>query len=154
MKWRRQWQPTPVLLPGKSHGQRSLVGYSPWGREESDMTEQLYFHFPLPCTGEGNGKPLQCSSLENPRDWGAWWASVYGVAQSWTRPKRLSSSSSLVKRIKKMEISGWAVPMDLRQLRETVLCSLLPSALPQCTASASVGKDVLIPKTPEDGSVR
>ena len=44
MSWRRQWQPTPVLLPGKSHGQRSLVGCSPWGREESDMTEQLHFH--------------------------------------------------------------------------------------------------------------
>ena len=44
MTWRRQWQPTPVLLPGKSHGQKSLVGCSPWGHEESDMTEQLHFH--------------------------------------------------------------------------------------------------------------
>ena len=43
--WRRQWQPTPVLLPGKFHGQRSLVGYSPWGRRESDITEWLHFHF-------------------------------------------------------------------------------------------------------------
>ena len=82
--WRRQWHPTPVLLPGKSHGRRSLVGCSPWGREESDMTERLPFHFSLFCTGEGNGNPLQCSCLENPRDRGAWWASVYGVAQSWT----------------------------------------------------------------------
>ena len=57
--------PTPVLLPGKSHGQRSLVGYSPWGREESDMTEQLHFHFSLSCIGEGNGNPLQYSCLEN-----------------------------------------------------------------------------------------
>ena len=65
---RRQWQPTPVLLPGKSHGQRSLVGYSPWGREESDMTERLHFHFSLSCIGEGDGNPLQCSCLENPRD--------------------------------------------------------------------------------------
>ena len=64
----QQWQPTPVLLPGKSHGWRSLVGYSPWGREESDTTEQLHFHFSLSCTGEGNGNPLQCSCLENPRD--------------------------------------------------------------------------------------
>ena len=92
---RRQWHPTPVLLPGKSHGWRSLVGCSPWGREESDMTEQLPFHFSLSCTGEGNDNPLQCSCLENPRDGGAWWAAVYGVAQSRTRLKRLSSSSSI-----------------------------------------------------------
>ena len=91
---RRQWHPTPVLLSGKSHGQRSLVGCSPWGREESDMTERLHFHFSLSCIGEGNGNPLQCSCLENPRDGGAWWAAVYGVAQSRTRLKRLSSSSS------------------------------------------------------------
>ena len=58
------------------------------------MSEQLHFHFSLSCTGEGNGSPLQCSCLENPRDGGAWWAAVYGVAQSWTRLKRLSSSSS------------------------------------------------------------
>ena len=43
--WRRKWQSTPAPLPGKSHGQRSLIGYSPWGRKESDTTEQLYFHF-------------------------------------------------------------------------------------------------------------
>ena len=92
--WRRQWHPTPVLLPGKSHGQRSLVGYNSWGREESDMTERLHFHFSLSCIGEGNGNPLQCSCLENPRDRGSWWAAVYGVAQGWTRLKRLSSSSS------------------------------------------------------------
>ena len=65
---RRQWHPTPVLLPGKSHGWRSLVGRSPWGREESDMTEWLHFHFSLSSIGEGNGNPLQCSCLENPRD--------------------------------------------------------------------------------------
>ena len=94
--WRRQWHPTPVVLPGKSHGQRSLVGCSPWGREESDTTEQLHFHFSLSCVGEGNGNPLQCSCLENPRDGGAWWAAVSGVAQSRTQLKRLSSSSSVV----------------------------------------------------------
>ena len=60
--------PTPVLLPGKSHGWGSLVGCSPWGLEESDMTERLHFHFSLSCIGEGNGNPLQCSCLENPRD--------------------------------------------------------------------------------------
>ena len=91
---RRQWQPTPVLLPGKSHGGRNLVGCSPWGLEESGTTERLHFHFSLSCTGEGNGNTLQCSCLENPRDGGAWWAAVSGVAQSQTRLKRLSSSSS------------------------------------------------------------
>ena len=72
----------------------TLVGCSPWGREESDTTEHLHFHFSLSCIGEGSGGPLQCSCLENPRDGGAWWAAVYGVAQSRTRLKRLSSSSS------------------------------------------------------------
>ena len=65
-QWRRQWHPTPVLLPGKSHGQRSLVGCSPWGRKELDTTERLHVHFSLSCTGEGNGNPLQCSCLEIP----------------------------------------------------------------------------------------
>ena len=87
------WHPSPVLLPGKSHGQRSLVGYSPWGLKESDMTERLHYHFSLSRIGEGNGNPLQCSCLENPRDGGAWWAAIYGVAQSRTRLKRLSSST-------------------------------------------------------------
>ena len=94
LRQRRQWHPTPVLLPGKSHGRRSLVGCSPWGREESDTTERLGFHFSLACIGKGNGNPLQCSCLENPRDGEAWLAAVYGVAQSQTRLKRLSSSSS------------------------------------------------------------
>ena len=56
---KRQWQPTPVLLPGKSHGWRSLVGCSAWGRKESDTTERLDFHFSLSCIGVGNGNPLQ-----------------------------------------------------------------------------------------------
>ena len=97
LTWRRQWHPTPVLLPGRSHGRRSLVGCSPWGREESDTIERLHFHFSLSCIGEGNGNPLQCSCLENPRDGGAWWAAIYGVAQSRTLLKRLSSSSSLTR---------------------------------------------------------
>ena len=92
--WRRQWHPTPVLLLGKSHGRRSLVGCSPWGRWESDTTEWLHFHFSPSCIGEGDGNPLQCSCLENPRDGGAWWAAIYGISQSRTRLKRLSSSSS------------------------------------------------------------
>ena len=91
---RRQWHPTPVLSPVKSHGWRSLVGCSPWGRYESNTTERLHFHFSVSCIGRGIGNPLQCSCLENPRDGRAWWAAVYGVAQSRTRLKRLSSSSS------------------------------------------------------------
>ena len=95
--WRRQWQPTPVLLPGKSHGWRSLVGcrlWGPWGRwvGHNWATD---FHLSLSCIGEGNGNPLQCSCLENPKDSGAWWAAIYGVAQSWTWLKQLSSSSSM-----------------------------------------------------------
>ena len=87
------WHPTPVFLPGESHGQRSLVRCSPWGCEESDTSERLHFHFSLSCIGEGNGNPLQCSCLENPRDREAWWAAIYGVTQSWARLKWLSSSS-------------------------------------------------------------
>ena len=75
---RRQWHPTPALLPGKSHGWRSLVGCSPWGRKESGTTEATSLS--LSCVGEGNGNPLQCSCLENPRDRGAWWAAIYEVA--------------------------------------------------------------------------
>ena len=91
---RRQWHPTPVLLPEKSHGWRNLVGCSPWGRKESDTTEWFHFHFSLACIGEGNGNPLQCSCLENLRDGGAWWAAVYGDAQSRTRLKRFGGGSS------------------------------------------------------------
>ena len=83
---RRRWHPTPVLLPGKSHGRRSLVGCHPWGHKESDTTEQLDFHFSLSCIGEGNGSPLQCSCLENPRDGGAWWLPSMGshrVGHDW-----------------------------------------------------------------------
>ena len=105
-------QPSPVLLPGKPHGQRSLAGCSPWGRWELDTTEQPHFHFSLSCIGEGNSNPLQYSSLENPRDGGAWWAAVYSVAQSWTRLRRLSSSSS----------SYW---VDNRCLNQVMLCQRL-----------------------------
>ena len=114
---RRQWHPTPVLLPGKSHGWRSLVGCGPWGRKESDMTERLHFHFSLSCIGEGNGNPLQCSCLENPRDGGAhnprngeaWWAAVYGVTQSQTRLELLSSSSSQYNDMIRSLILFWLV---------------------------------------------
>ena len=81
LAWKIPW----MEEPGRLQSMGSL---------ELDTTEWLPFHFSLSCIGEGNGKPLQCSCLENPRDGGAWWAAVYGVAQSWTRLKRLSSSSS------------------------------------------------------------
>ena len=80
LAWRIPWTEKPV-------------GYSPWGLEESDMTEWLHFHFSLSCIEEGNGNPLQYSSLENPRDRGAWWAAIYGVIQSQTWLMQLSSSS-------------------------------------------------------------
>ena len=78
--WRRKWQPTPVLLSGKSHGQRSLVGCSPQGLEESDTTEQLHFHFSLSCIGEGNGNPLP--------------AFLPGESQGWWEPRGLPSLGS------------------------------------------------------------
>ena len=84
--------PHSSTLAWKIHGQRSLVSYSPWGCEESDTTERLHFHFSLSCIGEGNGNPLQCSCLENPRE--AWWAAIYGISQSRTRLKQLSSSNN------------------------------------------------------------
>ena len=112
-----------VSLPGgfPSHVWKSLVGYSPWGRTELDTTERLHFHFSLSCTGEGNGNPLQCSCLENPRDRGAWWSAVYGVAQSRTQLKRLSSSSSSSSQVKAAvqlrgrvsELSSLACPQGL-----------------------------------------
>ena len=85
LAWKIPWMEEAAVL---------LVGCSPWGHEESDTTEQLHFDFSLSCIGEGNGNLLQNSCLENPRDGGVWWAAVYGVAQSQTRLKQLSSSSS------------------------------------------------------------
>ena len=85
--------PHSSTLPWKIPWMEEKVGCSPWDCEESDMTEWLHFHFLLSCIGEGNGNPLQCSCLQNPRDRGTWWAAVYGVTQSWTRLKQLSSSS-------------------------------------------------------------
>ena len=76
--------PHSSTLAWKIPWTEDLVGCSPWGREELDMTERLHFDFSLSCIGERNGNPLQYSRLENPRDGGAWWAAVYGVAQSRT----------------------------------------------------------------------
>ena len=89
------------------------MGCSPRGSYESDTTEQLHFHFSLSCIGEGNSNPLQCSCLESPRDGGAWWAAVYGVAQSWTRLKRLSSSSSRSRKCSGTEDKGFADDLKL-----------------------------------------
>ena len=83
-----------LLLSGKIPWTEEPGRLQSMGSQKLDMTERLHFHFSLSCIGEGNDNPLQCSCLENPRDGGAWWAAVYGVAQSWTRLKRLSSSSS------------------------------------------------------------
>ena len=87
---RRKWQPTSVFLPRESCGQKSLVGCCPWCRQSQTRLKRLSMHA---CIREGNGSPLQCSCLENPRDRGPWWAAVCGVEQSRTRLKRLSSSS-------------------------------------------------------------
>ena len=89
----RQWHPTPVLLPGKI----------PWTEEPGRLQSMGSLRVghdwatSLSHIGEVDGTPIQCSCLENPRDGGAWWAAVYGVAQSWTRLKRLSSSSKIQK---------------------------------------------------------
>ena len=88
---RRQWHPTPVFFPGKAHGRRTLVGCSPWGHSESDMTEQLHFHFSLSCVGEGNGNPFQCSCLENPGNRGASRATVHRVKKIQTQLKWLNT---------------------------------------------------------------
>ena len=134
--WRRKWQPTPVLLPGQSHGWRSLVGYSPCSCWESDRTERFHFHFALSCIGEGNGNPLQYSCLVNPRDRGTWWAAVYGVAQSQTRLKRLSSSSSSaelhVVTKSRTRLSHWT-ELNWRHIRSYCShCSVTKSCLTPC----------------------
>ena len=121
---RRHWHPTPVLLPGKSHGWSSLMGRSPWGHYKLDTTERLHFHLSLACTGEGNGNPLQCSCLENPRDGRASSAAIYGVAQSRTRLKRLSSSSF------KMHQLAWQYFLAVLSLWVCFLFFLLPLPLP------------------------
>ena len=122
---RRQWHPTLVLLPGKSRGRRSLVGCSPWCH--SSLTRlRLHFHFSLSCTGEGNGNPLQCSCLENPRDGEAWWATVYGVAQSRTQLKRLSSSSCSRHKLSHIQ-NGWRALTFSCLLLKILTCLVLES---------------------------
>ena len=134
---RRQWYPTPVLLPGKSHGWRSLVGCSPWGHEELDTPERLHFHFSISCIGERNGNPLQYPCLENPRDGRAWWAAVCGVTQIRTRLKWLSIeyTSSLLGLL--LPISPSHPPRSSQSARLGSLCYLFmtisyPPCLTQC----------------------
>ena len=137
-KWkRRQWHPTPVLFPGKSHGQRSLEGCSPWGCWGSGTTERLHFHFSLSCIGEGNGNPLRCSCLENPRARGAWWAAIYGVTQSRTRLKRLSITYNIFKKaiyskcFTQWVFTNWKYPVELALDQETKFS--IPRKLPHHT---------------------
>ena len=99
------------------------------------MTERLHFHFSLSCIGEGNGNPLQCSCLENPRDEGAWWAAVYGVAQSRTRLKRLSGSSS-----SSGELTEKAMALHSRTLAWKIPWTEEPGG-PQSMGSLRVGYD-------------
>ena len=98
MSWRRQCHPTPALLPGKSMDggawKAAVHGVAKSRTQLSDFT--FTFQFSLSCIGEGNGNPVQCSCLENPRDGGAWWAAVYGVTQSRTWLKWLSSSRLVI----------------------------------------------------------
>ena len=89
---RRQWHPTPVLLPGKSHGRRNLVAAVHGVAKSQTRLNNFTFTF---MHWRRKWQPLQCSCLENPRDGGAWGAAIYGVAQSWTWLKWLSSSSSI-----------------------------------------------------------
>ena len=104
-RWRRQWHPTPVLLPGKIPWTEEPGRLQSMGSQRVGHDWATSFHFSLSCIGEGNGNPLQCSCLENPRDGGAWWAAVYGVAQSQTRLKQLSSS--MMKSTSFFDVSSW-----------------------------------------------
>ena len=140
-EWEKAMATHSSILAWKSHGRRSLVGWTPRGCEESDTTERLPFHFSLSCIGEGNGNPLQCSCLENPRDSGAWWAAIYGVAQSRTWLKRLSSSSMYgceswtirkaeCQRIDAFELWCWRkllrVPWTARRSNQSILKEISP----------------------------
>ena len=109
------------------------MGCSPWGRYKSDTTERLHFHFSFSCIGEGGGNPLQCSCLENPRDGAAWWAAVYGVVQSQTRLKRLSSSLSSSRRP-----ASWGFP-DNSAGKESACHAGDPGSIPGLQRSAGEG---------------
>ena len=145
MHWRRKWQPTPVFVPGESQGGQSLAGCRLWGRAESDTTEPVHFHFSLLRIGEGNGNPLQCSCLENPRDGGAWWASVSGVAQSRTRLKQLSSSSS--SRYGTLLQLSWTLKFEASILSDETMLSFTASHRRLCSPHLSPGARAVVPQT-------
>ena len=110
------------------------MGCNPWSLKESDTTEQFNFHFSLSCIGEGNDNPLQCSCLENPRNGRAWWAAVYGVAQSQTRLKRLSSSS----RDNLVMMSGRKLDMSNKGKPGVKGCKLISKLHPRHTQESSL----------------
>ena len=141
---RRQWHPTPVLLPGKSHGQRSLVGCCPWGRWESDTTERLHFLFSPSCTGEGNGNPLQCSwgesqgrgSLVGCHLWGHTESDTTKATYQQQQQLFTSSGQSIgaSASVLSMNIQGW-FPLGL-----TGLISLLSKGLSRVFSNTTVQK--------------
>ena len=123
LAWKIPWTEEPGGL--QSMGLRR-VGHD-WVTSLSLFTFTFHFHFSLSCTGAGNGNPLQCSCLENPRDGRAWWAAVHGVAQSWTRLKRLSSSSNSYRLGKWPQIRSRGSFMSQNQVRTLFpgLCMLM-----------------------------
>ena len=92
--WRRKWQPTPVSLPGESHGRRSLVGYSPQGRRESAMTEQLHFHFSLSCIREENGNSLSILAWRIPGTGSLVGCHLRGCTESDTTDVKLAAAAA------------------------------------------------------------
>ena len=132
LSWRRWWHPTLVLLPGKSHGWRSLVGWSPWFCEKSDMTERLHFHFSLSWIGEGNGNPLQCSCLENPRDGGALWAAVCAVYVLLPRVKHDLSNLAAAARLSRMWNGLIQIGKGVQQDFVLSLCFLTNGQITSC----------------------
>ena len=120
--WKIPW--TEGFLLGKS-----LLGCGPWGIEELDTTERLHFHFSLSCTGEGNGNPLRYSCLKNPRDRGAWWAAVYGVAQSRTRLKWLSSKGALL-------VKNFSQVRTFQSVSLGLVCISVDQSVPICLSTS------------------
>ena len=149
LAWKIPWTEEPGRLQDPC---------SPWGRKESDTTERLHFHFSLSCIGEGNGNPLQCSCLENPRDGRAWWASIYGVAQSRTRLKRRSSSSNGILSQRTHDLSShWSykqpyfillfflfIDTRISEAREWVSFPLVPSPTPLANNSEPSTESILV----------
>ena len=148
---RRTWHPTPVLLPGKSHGRKSLVGCSPLGLKESDTTDWLHFYFSLSCVGDRNGNPLQYSWLENPRDRAAWWAAVCGVAQSQTRltsfSSSISSSSMRQNRVDAFKCSVFEWPVAFHSVHYTHM-DLLTSWILLCMNYLIIKPNAVFPPIP------